>query len=423
MRVLGLCGLLALLLLGGFPGRCQPRPAPPAFDIQAATEAYLASVPQDKRARSDAYFEGGYWLTLWDYVWIAGISLVLLQTRLSARMRALAERLTRFQPLRTMAYGAQFIFLATLLSFPWTVYESYVREHQYGLATQTFGPWLGDQMKSLGLTLVFGSLALAVLFGVVRRLPRTWHIWGAALTLVFLMIEGLFGPVFIAPLFNRYTVLSDAAIRDPVLRLARANGIPANEVYEVDASRQSTRISANVSGLLGTERITLNDNLLKRCTPQEILAVLGHEIGHYVLNHIYKGLLVYLVVVTVFFTGLRRTLDWFLARWGPRWEIRGVSDLAALPLAVLVISTFSFLYTPIDNTVTRTMEYEADMYGLNAVRQPDAFATVTLKLGEYRKLSPGPVEEWIFFDHPSGRTRIYSAMRWKAENLPAGAER
>jgi STE24 endopeptidase len=184
----------------------------------------------------------------------------------------------------------------------------------------------------------------------------------------------------------------------------------------VDASRQSTRISANVSGFLGTERITLNDNLLKRSTLPEIMSVMGHEMGHYVLNHVYKGLLFTLIVLVVFFAGLRHALDWSLARWGARWEIRGVSDTAVLPLAVLIISVFSFLYTPIGNTVTRTMEYEADLYGLNAVRQPDAFATIALKLGEYRKLNPSPLEEMLLFDHPSSRTRIFSAMRWKAEN-------
>ena len=187
----------------------------------------------------------------------------------------------------------------------------------------------------------------------------------------------------------------------------------------MDASRQSTRISANVSGFLGTERITLNDNLLQRSTLPEIMSVMGHEMGHYVLNHVYKGLVFTLIVMFVFFAGLRRALDWSLARWGARWEIRGVTDPAVLPLALLIVSIFSFLYTPIGNTVTRTMEYEADMYGLNAVRQPDAFATIALKLGEYRKLNPGPVEEMLLFDHPSGRTRIFSAMRWKAENLNA----
>ena len=275
---------------------------------------------------------------------------------------------------------------------------------------------MGDQLKAFAVTLVLGGFAITALFGIVRRLPRTWHIWGAVAGFALIAVQAMIFPVFIAPLFNQYTKLDDPSVRDPILSLARANGIPASEVYKVDASRQSTRISANVSGFLGTERITLNDNLLTRATLPEIMSVMGHEMGHYVLNHVYKGLLVFLIVLAVFFAGMRRALEWSLARWGARWGIRGVSDPAVLPLAALIISVFSFLYTPIGNTVTRTMEYEADMYGLNAVRQPDAFAEIALKLAEYRKLSPGPLEEMIFFDHPSGRTRIFSAMRWKAEN-------
>jgi len=413
--------LLALTMLTASLLWSQPPTPSPAtsFDAVAATNAYLATVPADKKAHSDAYFEGGYWLILWDFLYGAAIAVLLLTTRLSSRMRSASERLTRFQPLRTFAYWVQYLLITSVITFPLTVYEGFIREHQYGLATQTFAPWLGDQLKSLGVGLLLGGITVTALFGIVRRLPRTWHIWGAVTGLVLTALFAVIFPVSIAPLFNQYTKLTDPTVRDPILSLARANGIPATEVYEVDASRQTTRISANVSGFLGTERITLNDNLLKRSTLPEIMSVMGHEMGHYVLNHVYKGLLFTLIVLVVFFAGLRHALKWSLARWGARWEIRGVSDTAVLPLAILIISVFSFLYTPIGNTITRTMEYEADMYGLNTVRQPDAFATIALKLGEYRKLSPVPIEEMLLFDHPSGRTRIFSAMRWKAEHLSA----
>jgi STE24 endopeptidase len=188
----------------------------------------------------------------------------------------------------------------------------------------------------------------------------------------------------------------------------------------MDASRQSKRVSANVSGFLGTERITLNDNLLNRCSPQAILAVMGHEMGHYVLNHVYKAILFFLIVVTIFFALLRRALEWSLGRWGLRWRIRGVGDVAVTPLAALWLVSFGFVFTPLNNTFIRVQEYEADMYGLNAARQPDGEAEADLLLGEYRKLDPSPLEEFLFFDHPSGRTRIYAAMRWKAENQCLG---
>jgi STE24 endopeptidase len=236
-------------------------------------------------------------------------------------------------------------------------------------------------------------------------------------SVVFVMTGALIAPVFIAPLFNDYTVLKDQRIKDSILRLARANGIPVTEVYEFNASKQSKRVSANVSGFLGTTRISLNDNLLNRCSPEAIEAVMGHEMGHFVMNHIYKGILFSTIVFTLTFTLLRRTLEWSLLRWGTRWKLRGVTDVAVLPLAMLLISAISLVLSPIENTFTRTQEFEADMYGLNAARQADGEAEADLLLGEYRKLDPGPIEEWIFFDHPGGRTRIFAAMRWKAENL------
>jgi STE24 endopeptidase len=156
---------------------------------------------------------------------------------------------------------------------------------------------------------------------------------------------------------------------------------------------------------------------LRRGSPEEIQAVMGHEMGHYVLNHIYKGILFSLILTVLAFACLRWALQWTLQRWGETWQIRGVGDTAVLPLVVLLVSIFGFVTTPVMNTFTRTLEYEADMYGLNTSRQPDGFAQAAIHLGEYRKMSPGSVEEWIFFDHPSGRNRIYAAMRWKAENL------
>ncbi len=394
----------------------QAAQAGPGFNAEKATRAYLATLPPDKKARSDAYFEGGYWLILWDFLYGALVSLVLLSTRLSLRMRTLAERATRRKGLQTWLYWAQYSLVLFALSLPLAMYEGYFREHQYGLSNQTLGAWFADQLKGLGITVILGGLAVMALFAIVRRLPRTWHIWGAGAAIIFLIIGMLIGPVFIAPLFNKYAVLTDSRVRDPILRLARQNGIPATNVYEVDASRQSKRVSANVSGFLGTERITLNDNLLRRCSSEAVFAVMGHEMGHYVLNHVYKMLAFTVIIVLLLFAGLRWVLTWSLARWGERWGITGVGDAAVLPLVALILSVFTLLLTPVANTLIRTQEYEADIFGLNTSRQPDGVAEAALLLSEYRKLDPGVLEEILFFDHPSGRTRIYSAMRWKAEN-------
>src|SRR5258706_7056341 len=275
--------------------------ATPHFDATAATNAYLAQIPADKAARSDAYFEGGYWMILWDFLYGVIVALLLLNLRWSARMRDLAERVTRFKPVHTFVYWLQYLVLTTILVFPLTVYEEYFREHKYGLATQTFGPWMGDQMKGLGVNLVLGGLLAMMLFGLVRRLPRTWWIWGAVVTTLFLIFAALIAPVCIFPIFNKITRLDDPKIVDPILSMARANGIPAKDVYEIDASRQTTRMSANVSGFANTMRITLNDNLLRRASPEEIQSVMGPEMGHYVLNHIYKGIMFFLIVTMLAF--------------------------------------------------------------------------------------------------------------------------
>jgi STE24 endopeptidase len=164
-------------------------------------------------------------------------------------------------------------------------------------------------------------------------------------------------------------------------------------------------------------RISLNDNLLNRCSKEEIQAVMGHEMGHYVLNHVYKGILFFGIIIFFGFAFVRWSFETVVRRFGGGWGVRGIADLAGLPLLMVLLSVFFFALTPINNTLIRTDEAEADIFGINAARQPDAEAAVALMLGEYRKLSPSPLEEWFFFDHPSGRNRILMAMRWKAEHL------
>ncbi len=251
------------------------------------------------------------------------------------------------------------------------------------------------------------------LYAVLRAFPRTWWVWGAVFVMGLQVVGATIYPVFIAPVFNTYTRLEDPALRDRILSIARANGVEANEVWQSDASRQTTRISANVSGMLGTERITLNDNLLKRCSPACVEAVMGHEIGHYVLNHAYEMLLAFGIVTLVSFAVAQWAFERLRRQHQATWGVEGIADPAGLPLLVLILTVYGFVTLPIANTIIRTNEQEADVFGLNAARQPDGFAEAALTLAEYRKLDPSPWEERILYDHPGGRTRIYTAMRWK----------
>ena len=386
------------------------------LDVARATRAYLDQMPADKREASNKYFEGKYWLILWDALYSIVILLLLLYTGPSVRMRDFANRVTRFRWVQTWIYFAEFSIVTYIVGLPLAIYEGFYREHIYQQSHQALAGWMRDQLVGLVIGVILGGLLVAALYAIVRRLPRTWHLWGTVVTILFLAFIALIGPVYLAPLFNTYKPVQNPAVTVPVLKMAHANGIPVNKVVEVDASKQTTNVSANVSGLFGTTRITLNDNLLRTSSLPEIEAVTGHEMGHYVLNHIIKSIIENALLIFVFFSLLRVWLESMQRRHGQRWRTLGIDDVALLPAAAMAITVLSLLATPVTNTMIRSQEYEADMYGLNASRQPDGFATAMLKLGQYRKLEPGPFEEAIFFDHPSGRTRIRAAMRWKAEN-------
>ena len=387
------------------------------FDAIAATRAFMSRLQGEARAKSDAYAEGGYWLLLWNLLYGLAVAWLLLATRMSARIRDLIERRIRRPNLQTLCYALIYVPLTALLSLPITFYEGFYREHQYDLSNLSFPAWLGETAMSTGVDMVIIALAVTGLYAILRRLPQSWWAWGTVGGAGFIMLLIMAAPVFISPLFNTFKPLPPGPIRDDILSMARANGIPIDNVYYSDASKQSKRVSANVSGLFGTIRITLNDNLLNRTSPAEIRAVMAHEMGHYVLNHGIKHTLSFTLILLGGLLFIKYSWNWAAARFGSRFGVRSISDPAGLPLLAALFSIYIFMATPVVKTVIRTAEVEADIFGLNAAREPDGFAEAIFKLGEYRKLEPGSAEEFIFFDHPSGYNRILSAMRWKAENI------
>lgn len=390
--------------------------AGPGFDVDRATQAYLDLLTPEQKARSDAYFEGGYWLQLWSFLYGIGVAALLLFGGISAWLRD-HTRLTRWPALNAGFYGIGYTVLVAVLSFPLTLYSGFFREHDYGLSNQGFGAWFGDWTTARLVSVVLAFVAVWVLYAVFRRAPRRWWVWGSGVGVVFLIVMLALAPVFISPLFNDYKPLPQGPIRSQILSLARANGIPTNNVYWFDASRQSKTISANVSGFGPTTRISLNDNLLMRSPRESIEAVMGHEMGHYVLHHSAKMILEFGLVLFAGFAFVAWAFVRLVGRWGDRWRVRGIDDPAGLPLIAALFSVFLFIMTPITNSIVRTSEIEADYFGLNAARQPDGFAYAAMQLAEYRKIEPGYWEELIFFDHPSGYHRVHAAMQWKAEHL------
>ena len=254
---------------------------------------------------------------------------------------------------------------------------------------------------------------------VMRRVRERWVLWATAVTFVLILFVFMVSPVFVAPLFNQYHPLPPGEMRDSILALAKQSGVPADDVYWYNASKQTKRISANVSGLAGTTRISLNDNLMNETSLPEIRAVMGHEMGHYKLNHGIKLAVGFTIALGIGYFVVNYAFGRIQRRHGERWGIRDLADPAGLPLAFAILTVAMYLLTPVTNSLVRTAEHQADAFGLDAAREPHGFASVAMRLGTYRKLEPGALEEVIFFDHPSGRRRVARAMQWLADHPPA----
>jgi STE24 endopeptidase len=389
--------------------------------VEAATRAYLDTLSGAARARSNAYFEGKYWLLLWNAVVGVLIAWAMLRFGWSATWRNWAERVTRRRWLQPALYAFPFFIASGLLALPWTIYTDYFREKQYDLMNMGFGAWIGEQAISMALGAIMGAVFLTVIFGVIRHAPRSWWLWGAGAITALLALGIMIAPVFISPLFNDYKPMAASPLRDQILDMARAQGVPADDIYVFDQSKQHKRISANVSGLGPTIRISLNDNLLNRSTPEEVKAVMGHELGHYVLNHIPVTVAALTAVFALGLFLLWRLTPIILARAGRRWGVRDSADPAVTPLFTSVFTLYLLAMTPVLNSLIRINESQADAFGLDAAREPDGFVSIAMKLSEYRKIEPSPLEEFVFFDHPSGATRVRMAIDWKARHASGKA--
>lgn len=411
MRSIGFAAAAAAL---AFAGSASALP----FDPEAATRAWIDTMGPEATARSNAYFTGGYVVDLAGALISMAVAALLLFTGWMRGVRAWLERTVKAFPLVALGASAFYLAVSTLLTAPFSFYVGFVREHRYGLSTQSFAEWAREWAIGAGLGFVLGAIFLTVLYLIVRAARNTWWIWGSLVTTAFMALLIMAGPVFIAPLFNEYRPMPESELRDDILAMAQANGVPASDVFVFDTSRQSNRITANVSGLFGTTRISLGDNLLERASPAAVRAVMGHEIGHYVLGHVYSLLFMFTALIVATFAvvhyGFRA-----LSR-NERWGIRDISDPAGLPLAMLLIAAVGLLTAPIQRNIVYFHEQQADMFGLNAAREPDGFAEAAVLLSEYRKMKPSPIEEWFFYDHPSGWNRIHNSMVWKANEIAAG---
>ncbi|MEZ5957676.1 MAG: M48 family metallopeptidase [Hyphomonadaceae bacterium] len=413
MRILGWAAFAAAFALAE-PAMAAALP----FDPEQATRAWLDTMGPEATARSNSYFEGGYVLdfagTALSIV-VAGLMLILGWGR---GVRTWLEKTVKWFPLVAFGSAVFYILVSSVLTFPFSYYMGFVRQHEYNLSTQDFGAWFNEQMIGLGIGVVIGSLFITVLYLIIRAARKTWWVWGSVVTIMFAAVMSMLFPVYIAPLFNTSTPMEQSELRDSIIAMAQANGVPADNVYVYDRSRQTNSISANVSGFGPTTRISLADTLLDRASPGAVRAVMAHEIGHYVLGHNISGLIMNSILIVFSFAFVHFTFGW--AAKNERWGIRDISDPGGLPLFFVLLSVVGLITAPLSRNLIYFNEQQADMFGLNAAREPDGFAEASVLLSEYRKMEPSAFEEWFFYDHPSGWNRVHNAMVWKAHEIAAG---
>jgi STE24 endopeptidase len=354
--------------------------------------------------------QGRYWLFGAGVALRLGVLLALVLTPASAALRGAAVRVAPAHPTLAVAVYVAFLVIAfELLVLPLGYYSGFLREHAFGLSTQTTGGWLLDRAKGLLLSLLLLVPAGTLLVTLWRKYPGRWvmpaWVLGALLTLVIVALA----PLVIDPLFNTIRPLQDAALRQRVLALAERAGVPVEQVYESDASRRTRKGNAYFTGIGATRRIVLWDTLVQQSAPDEVELVLAHEIGHWKGAHIWKGLALSLVGLGIALWVGARVLEWAAHR--PGLHLAGPADAAGLPAFLLALYLLSLLSLPVQTGISRYFEREADHASLVLTRNPEAFirAEVSLARSNLADLRPPRPLVWLLYTHPPVMDRIRMA--------------
>ena len=385
-----------------------------AFDPAGATAAYMAQLTPAQHARATAYTQGGHWLLLWGWAVTLAVCWLVLRSGVLVRLREGVQRRRPHPNLAVLACAAAFSLLSWLGALPWSSYADWARERRYGLTSQPYGGWLGQGALGAVISTAGAAVFFLALYALIRRTGRAWWAWAAALTAGFLAVGLILAPVFIEPLFNRYTPAPPGPVRAAVVALAQRSGVPSDKIFIYDGSRQSNRYTANVSGLGGSARVAMSDVMFKKNADlAEVRGVVGHEMGHYAHQHALWLTAAFSLLAALGFFLADRLFD-PAARLMGAPGVRGVADPAGLPVLAAVLATLSLLATPLTNTLTRAAESDADSFSLAHAHAPDGLSRALVKTIEYRASSPSRLEEVIFYDHPSVQRRVRRAMDWKA---------
>ncbi|MEO1729444.1 MAG: M48 family metallopeptidase [Pseudomonadota bacterium] len=388
-----------------------------AFDPVAATDAHMSTLSAADLALARDYTTGNHWLIL------GGLIVSAIVTWLIVKSGALdwffSKVSERWQNLRVFVVATIFSLISSLLTLPYSIYTDWWRETQYDRTSQPLSDYLTQGAIGIVLSSILGAVFFIGLYFLLRRAGKLWWVWAGGLVATAISVMLLLSPVLIEPLFNEFKPVPEGEVRDAILVMAAEADIPEDRIFVFDGSRQSNNFTANVSGIGSSARIAISDVALGEASLDEVKAVTGHEIGHYVLGHVWRqiGVLSVLAVIVFFLTA--RTYPFFARVFGSNAPIE---DARGLPVFLFVVGLFFTLAQPVINTLIRVGEREADAYSLETVGLPDALSEALVKTAEYRYPLAGPVEEAIFYTHPTVRNRVLTAMEWKAAKLADEAD-
>lgn len=400
-----------------------------AVAVVAAAVVTLSAQPAAEQKREDPRYEVqitdemvrhsriGDTLYFANTAWTLVSLLVLLLTPASRKMRDAAARVTSRPFLIAMLYIGMFIVALSILDFPLSYYSGFFVPHQFDLTTQTFGAWMVEMLKGLAVNLAIVMPVGALALMAVRKVRRWWlALWLGSIP--FILLAVVITPIVLDPIFNKFKPLEDQVLRQKLLDLASRAGIEGGRVYQVDKSKQTKTLNAYVTGIGPTARIVMWDTLLAEMTHDEVLAVMGHEMGHYVLKHIWKSLAFTLALSFFVFFAAQKISERGLARWGDRWGLQTLADPAAVPWLLIVGFVLGFFLTPVAAAYSRHNEHQSDIFSLELTRLNGPMASAFVKLAENSKRDPSPhplIEYWRY-SHPPIAKRIPFALGYKPKS-------
>lgn len=397
-------GLWALPALANEPRANNEAPAASAVAVDKNAPVPVPE-PSEKAL---AFYRSGMWIWGFNRFWAIALPALLAFSGFSARLRNLSARVGKGWFATIGFYITAYLVLVALIESPIDYWQGFRRLHAYGLSNQTFGKWLGDWVMAMKVNVVIAVLTVWVPYLLLKRSPKRWWLYTALLSVPFLFVGMLVKPIWIDPLFNKFGPMENRELERSILDLADRAGIESGRVFEVDKSVDTKAVNAYVTGFLGTKRIVLWDTLLNRLDEDEVLFVMAHEMGHYVLGHVVRTILLSFVVTLVGLYFVHRAGNWLVDRFRDRLKFDNLADVASVPLLLMLLQVSNLFLSPAAMAYSRYQEHEADRFALELTQDNHAGASAFVKLQIENLGNPRP--GWVYkvfrASHPSIGERI-----------------